>query len=380
MKVAVVGNLANVGYRMARYLRRKGVEADLYLNPYGAQPSWEEDADIDETRIKTYVYPRLAHSFMPIRASAYIIDRLNLLRKLSHYDIVQRVCGGLGLLELSYFRLSKRPYAALATGSDLRELARQDSRAGRRTLSSFRKARILFLATPDLVETANDLGLSNWVYLPHPIDTEKYHPFEYQLNKPDFDTVFFHPSRLDWSYTGADRVLAGLKYNDRFIRAFARYVSEGHNSLAIVVDWGVDKEKTKDLVHELGIEKNVEFVPPMPKNRLINYYNGADVVVDHFGAHGVGLVTLEAMSCAKPVIAYVNNQYSEPVYAEAPPILNCRTEDEIYQQLLKAGDKEYRQQLGRRAREWILKYHHWEKVIDKLILHYETILGRKATH
>jgi len=280
-------------------------------------------------------------------------------------------------LDLTYLTLLKRPYTALATGSDLRELAIQDSVAGRRTLSSFRKARVLFLSTPDLIETANELELSNWVYLPHPIDTERYCPFEYQLNKPNFDTVFFHASRLDWSYTGADRVLAGLKYNDRFIRAFARYIREGHNSLVIVVDYGVDKEKTKDLVRQLGIENNVEFIPPMTKSSLISYYNGADAVIDQFGAGWFGLVALEAMSCVKPVMAYVNKQYSELVYPEGPPILNCRTEDEIYHQLLKASNKEYRQQLGRQAREWILKYHHWEKVIDKLIFHYETILGRK---
>lgn len=377
MKIAILGNLVNVGYRMAKFLCQKGVEADLYLRPNEADPSWEENHYEDGTGIKTYGYAHLAFSLMPIRTSKYIIDRLNLLRKLSQYDIIQKVCGGLRSLDLTYLTLLKRPYTALATGSDLRELAIQDSVAGRRTLSSFRKARVLFLSTPDLIETANELELSNWVYLPHPIDTERYCPFEYQLNKPNFDTVFFHASRLDWSYTGADRVLAGLKYNDRFIRAFARYIREGHNSLVIVVDYGVDKEKTKDLVRELGIENNVEFIPPMTKSSLISYYNGADVVIDQFGAGWFGLVALEAMSCVKPVMAYVNKQYSELVYPEGPPILNCRTEDEIYHQLLKAGDKEYREQLGRQAREWILKYHHWEKVIDKLIFHYETILGRK---
>ncbi|MFC1933375.1 glycosyltransferase family 4 protein [Chloroflexota bacterium] len=374
MKIAVLGNLANIGYRMTKCLCQRGVEADLYLHPGDAQPSWEDD-NIDGGWIKTYGQKHLNYPFRPVRTSAYIVEQLNLLRRLSCYDIVQKVCGGLSPLELAYFRLTKRPYAILATGSDLRELARQDSRAARRTLASFREARVLFLATPDLVETASDLKLSNWVYLPNLVDAEKYYPFEYQLDKSDFEMVFFHPSRLDWSYTGGDRILTVLKYNDRFIRAFARYVGEGNNSLATIVDWGVDRERTKDLVHELGIESNVEFIPPMPKSNLINYYNGADVVVDQFGAGWFGLVALEAMSCAKPVMAYVKNQYSA-VYPEAPPILNCQTEDEIYRQLLKASDKQYREQLGRQSREWILKYHHWEKVIDKLISHYETILGR----
>jgi glycosyltransferase involved in cell wall biosynthesis len=378
LRIAILGNLANVGYLLARYLRRKGVEADLYLNPYDADPSWEEDADIDGTWIKTYGYTYLAHSSWPVRATAYVIDQLNLLRKLSHYDIVQRVCGGLSPLEFTYFRLSKRPYTTLATGSDLRELARQDSTAGRRTLSSFRKARALFIANPDLMEIASELGLSNRVYFPLIVDTEKYHPFQYKLEKPEFDTVFFHPSALDWSYRGRGRALSGLKYNDRFIRAFARYVQEGHNSLAIIVDWGVDKEKTRDLVRELGIDSNVQFISPMPKRNLINYYNGADVVIDQFGVGWFALVALEAMSCAKPVMVYANNRYSQLFYSEEPPVLNCQTEDEIYQQLLKASDKEYREHLGRQAREWVLKYHHWEKVIDKLIIHYETILGRKG--
>jgi len=379
MKIAILGNLLNIGYRLAKFLRQKGVEADLYLHPDDAQPNWEEDSDFNGTWIKTYGSSPPARTLKPVRTLALLVDHMNLLQKLGQYDIVQKVCGGLGPRDLTYLRLRKIPYTALATGSDLRELARQNSKAGRITLSSFIKARVLFLATPDLVKTANELQLTNWVYLPNLIDTEKYHPFDYQLNKSDFDTVFFHPSRLDWSYSESDRVTTVLKYNDRFIRAFASYVRDGHNAIVIIVDWGADKEKTRELIRELRIENNVEFIPPLPQNSLINYYNGADVVADQFGAGWFGLVALEAMSCAKPVLAYVNNQYSA-LYPEAPPVLNCQTEDEIYQQLLKAGNKKYREQVGRQAREWIVKHHHWEGVIDKLISHYETMLGRKVGH
>ncbi len=68
----------------------------------------------------------------------------------------------------------------------------------------------------------------------------------------------------------------------------------------------------------------------------------------------------------KPVLADVDIETMKICYEELPPLLNCKTENEIYSQLVKATDKQYRNELGTQARAWIMKYHHWEKVIDLL--------------
>jgi len=53
---------------------------------------------------------------------------------------------------------------------------------------------------------------------------------------------------------------------------------------------------------EGSISKKFEFVPPLNTDDLQYYYNLADVIVDQFGIGSIGMITVEAMKCAKPVI------------------------------------------------------------------------------
>ena len=61
-------------------------------------------------------------------------------------------------------------------------------------------------------------------------------------------------------------------------------------------------------------------------------------------------------------------------YPETPPIIKATNEEEIYTQLMKWTSKEDLCELGERAREWIVKYHHWEKITDKIIFDYSTVV------
>jgi D-inositol-3-phosphate glycosyltransferase len=57
------------------------------------------------------------------------------------------------------------------------------------------------------------------------------------------------------------------------------------------------------LVADVGLEDRVRFVPPQPHDRLVAYYQAADVCLVPSRTESFGLVALEAAACGTPVVA-----------------------------------------------------------------------------
>ena len=67
---------------------------------------------------------------------------------------------------------------------------------------------------------------------------------------------------------------------------------------------GVDElRRARALVDELGLERQVRFVPPQPHSNLADYYRAADVCLVPSRTESFGLVALEAAACGTPVVA-----------------------------------------------------------------------------
>ena len=61
--------------------------------------------------------------------------------------------------------------------------------------------------------------------------------------------------------------------------------------------------RLRELVHELGVDDQVRFVPPQPHHILSSYYRAADAVIVPSRSESFGLVALEASACGVPVVA-----------------------------------------------------------------------------
>jgi D-inositol-3-phosphate glycosyltransferase len=68
-------------------------------------------------------------------------------------------------------------------------------------------------------------------------------------------------------------------------------------------DGDAELARVHDLAHELGVARNVHFLPPQPHTGLADYYRAADVCVVPSRAESFGLVALEAAACGTPVVA-----------------------------------------------------------------------------
>ena len=98
---------------------------------------------------------------------------------------------------------------------------------------------------------------------------------------------------------------------------------------------------------------------------MIQYYNIADIVLDQFVLGSWGTSTPEAMSCGKPVLMFYKKEFILRAFGEEPPILNSFSEEDIFSNLMKlAKDMDFRKEIGRKSRDWIIKTHS-PKVVAK---------------
>jgi glycosyltransferase involved in cell wall biosynthesis len=433
VKILHVGNIANNAYNNAKFLRRKGIEADVLCYGYThvmGQPEWEDavfEGQLDEfypqwealdlggfcrpawflqadlwptgrTRRQRFkgqfrlerllfqqpnFWLRAWAKFLECRRtgshpSPRLLDVLSVYhyrkqfqRWFESYDLIQAYATE--PIHAWMFAPNK-PYVAFEHGT-MREIPFEDSGRGRLLSLAYRMASKVLITNPDVITAARRLGLRNFQFIPHPVDETKYRPYrtslrETLMNRYQTALIFFAPSRHNWA----------LKGNDRALKAFARLLKTSrHNPLLIVSDWGQETERSRALVAELGIGDRVVWTAPLNKMKLIEYYNAADAVLDQFTIGTFGTVTPEAMACEKPVVLWFDRAVHEWCYDEMPPVLEAQTEHEIWERMVELSEGSgYRAALGQVSREWIIKHHGWELVADRQIAIYRELLNRKG--
>ncbi len=146
----------------------------------------------------------------------------------------------------------------------------------------------------DTIKRARALGCNEKVVLtPYGIDTKKF-----SRKPPDKKLV----KKLG---TGGKTVLISVsrlsrrKGLDYLLRAVAAL---GDGVKLIMVGDGVERESLTKLSDELGIRDRVVFVGKVPNEKLLDYYNLADIFVLPSLHEGMGIVFLEAMACGLPVV------------------------------------------------------------------------------
>ena len=98
-----------------------------------------------------------------------------------------------------------------------------------------------------------------------------------------------------------------LKGPDVAVRALAELQRPDALLLIVGGSSGVDGDAELDrlrvLIDQLGVGRQVRFVPPQPHHILSTYYRASDVVIVPSRSESFGLVALEASACGIPVVA-----------------------------------------------------------------------------
>ncbi|MBW7997846.1 MAG: glycosyltransferase [Candidatus Glassbacteria bacterium] len=379
MKIAWLGNLCNVGFNNVRLLNSAGVDAELYLpavrlkRPGVSNPEHEYEGASREHFLRPYNRDYLN----------YLLNRIGVPGPLSTHEhavgrsvsLVQaQTCS-----EISALRIRRRygvPYAALATGADLSEIAPGRSPLSRLYRSALKGSSHLFLTNIDQFATLDALGLNlpSVSFLPFSIGMDRFEP---RPNRPGAETVFFSVARLDWTSTSRK----STKSNDIFLKGFARFVREREigNYKLWIADWGVDRQATRELVDSLGIGRLVSYLEPGNKQAFYASLARAHVVVDQFKLGAVGLAALESMAMSRPVFACCNQGLAQKAYGEDIPVINCANEEEVSAALATITPAAV-EEMARTVYDWVGR-HHSESGIAKLLIDtYRKILaaGEKA--
>lgn len=288
--------------------------------------------------------------------------------------------GALRFLWLLHHFLRLPPVVNITTGSDIMELAVEKSLLGVMYRQYLKFADLNWCAPyPYAVKNIFALKVPNVVFMRYPYyllpDNHNVISIKNDEKKP---LHFFHASHLDWKVNDPGSHRKSTKGNDRFIKAFARAIKDGLDAYCVILDRGPDRAVAKELIRNLDVEDRFIWKPHLTRDELLNEFCNTDMVVDQFDGGGFGGIAIEAMSMGKPVMIYLQKNCLNLLYAEPPPVLNCHTEEEIYDQIMKCRDRAYLQNIGKNAKEWIYKYHHWETCLDQFLFYYTLLTGHRV--
>lgn len=272
------------------------------------------------------------------------------------------------------------PYFALEHGT-LRDIPYEPTTIGQLTSLAYRNALHVFVTNADCMPSARYLAGSRMTFITHPFDEsfevdsararEARRALERQLGAT---FLFFFPTRHDWTRGNSD------KANDVFLRAFCRLRKAGHAVGLVCCEWGGDVEASKRLIAEQGCSSAVCWESPMGIIRFARMARACDLVVDQFRLSGVAGVLFKSFACGAPVMTYLEEAGIMKVFAEMPPVVNCRTEDQIVaatERLL--DDRQALARLGADSRTWIEAHHNGSVAARRQIARYEEMILTKET-
>lgn len=338
--ILVVGNLANFDFIVAENLSRLGFSCVVVRV--------EQPAEKDSLPLEFIAFDS-NERVLQFRGHCWMYG---LCRKAK---CVIAITGILPWL-LKYFWLLAKilpfpPVVNYCTGSDITELIRERSLNGLIYRSLVRGAALNVLAgAPEILRSALDYKIVNSIFIRSPYMLGVNRPQDVENSGP---LVFLHPSNIDWGKSDTSAGRNSTKGNDRFIRAFLRSLDAGCNAKCILLDRGPDRAVARRMIEESGHANAFEWYPTQSPKALADLIVRADIVVDQFDVGCLGGIATEAMSYGKPVMTYVDRSSVSVFYDVPPPLINCRSEDEIFNAILSNQDRNLLRRMGRAADRWV---------------------------
>jgi glycosyltransferase involved in cell wall biosynthesis len=259
-----------------------------------------------------------------------------------------------------------KPTVAIELGT-MRDIPFEGTGRARVLAQSYREADYLLITNPDARSRAQQLGLTNYAFCPHPVDEDRYRPLygarRVAARKQLFDeagnaTVVFAPARQNWA----------MKGNDKYFRAVRDCLRQGLNIRLVVSGWGQEITRSRAYCKELGIEHAVHWMHPLSEGALVGYFGASDIVLDQFEYGVFGLITPKAMSCGAAVITSYDPQLNAWCFETPPPLLAASTSEDIANHIARLCSVPDRlQSISDASREWVKKEHSKARVTEVLL-------------
>ena len=141
----------------------------------------------------------------------------------------------------------------------------------------------------------------------------------------------------------------------------------------------LEKKGTRHVIAACAqLPVDLDVVHGVPHDEAVERFKRADIVVDqmHYLWHGV--FAIESMAYGKPVVTHLDAEavrQTEDAFGMKVPIVSA-TKDDLVEKLRPLVESfELRKRLGKEGRAYVERVHDLDKVADRLIEIYRSILG-----
>jgi len=197
--------------------------------------------------------------------------------------------------------------------------------------------------------------------IPNGIDTDTFRPLEHIARKP---------LRIITT-ASSDQPLKGLQY---LLDAIAKLTDKFPDIHLRVVGKLKPGGATESQLQQLGLEQHVSFVSGISTEALVEQYAKASIAICPSIYEGFGLPAGEAMSCGLPVISTDGGALPEVVGAAGIIVPTANSQQIADQIRILLNDQGAAKELGKRARQHIIKKFSWATVALQLTAYYESII------
>lgn len=370
-KIAFVGNLGNCTYWYVKHLRELKIDACLYITfkkydkegkpiiPFKQDPR-EEDSDLKG------VFPSWIKFF-----HLYSIKNifLNFKKEFKQYHLIFA-------FEATpiFLQFCQKPLISFGTGSNLREQIFERGIKAFLLRRGFLKSRMVLFDNIDnrTLISLKKLRIKKYEWLPDYYSKDTLlKSMENSEIKDDFLKKFkerlicFSPSRIDFEQKGTDILIKG----------FAAFNNENLGTARLlIINWGKDKDKAKELIRNLGIGNKVTFLPVLSYPDVLKLINDCSVTFGYFcngnsGIHHFPLCLQEALTFGKISISSLDQDAFLKIVGEKPKILESFSEEDIKNQLNLVFKNYFdlEKEFSKEAPYWIKKYCSKEFIRSKLV-------------
>ena len=287
-----------------------------------------------------------------------------------HYDIIQcyATTPMYGLL------FSNKPYIGFEHGT-LRTFTSDDSFINALTALAYRQAGHVFITNGDCLGYAQKLGVKNYSPMIHPIDIEQHRLYDIKkISKIrsfyTCDILLFCPLRHDWDIKGTYLHIKALPLIIKQLKSYRVRL--------VLCNWGTQVEQSKELIKELKCENYVSWATPMCRQKMITYLQAADVVLDQIALPHFGSTAPQSLAAGTPVIMSYEPESTNWLVNEPAPILSAFDEYEIARQVVKALDRDWREEFRCIAKNWIDTHHSMDRLIQQQLNVYKNIMDGQS--
>ena len=359
MKIAVVGNLGNLGYSFTKALRKIGQNADLFITYKNgliadSQNPWISNDDLSKN------IPWIKK----IRTDNIFTIFSDCVLKLSQYDTVIAIT-----TSPAYCQFFSKKLVSICTGSDIRDYVWQKGIKSWLLKQAYKKSYHVFVPFSEMHWAPKKLNIE-----------KKSSPIYVTMDIQAFDTIkqekendkltIFCPT--NWIINRHDS-----KGINKLLNAIIKLLEQGYDFDIIMIDHSQNDsipEQDKNYIMEITkkFPNNIKIIKRIERKKdLIREYKKCDLIADQFSIGMFGLIGMEALCSRKPLMAYFNKESDKFYNGETPPILNCQNEEEIFEILKMILDGKISRNelssLGEKGYNWILKWHSEEKVARSII-------------